>query len=163
MLVNVGKWWSMCNFFQPTNFWLMVFLEHDWLIFPFWLGNFIIPIDELMLFKWVGQPPTRACFFNLQQIYEGDAQDSHWDNQPLNMVNIWWNMIFWMNQNELKLVNLTTWSGFTWRKFWLYFGLGVSWVNLMPQKGVVHWRKYGDLMVIYGYLWWHLLHSLHSI
>ena len=38
-------------------------------------------------------------------------------------------------------------------KILVIFGLGVSWVNLMPQKGVVHWRKYGDLMVIYGYLW----------
>ena len=33
-------------------------LEHGWIIFPY-IGNFIIPTDELISFRGVGIPPTR--------------------------------------------------------------------------------------------------------
>ena len=32
-------------------------LEHDWIIFPY-IGNFIIPTDELIFFRGIGIPPT---------------------------------------------------------------------------------------------------------
>ena len=38
---------------------MVVFLEHDWMIFP--LGR-IIPIDELIFVSGVGIPPTRGDF-----------------------------------------------------------------------------------------------------
>ena len=31
----------------------MVFLEHDWIIFPFFVGNVIIPSDEVIFFGGV--------------------------------------------------------------------------------------------------------------
>ena len=36
----------------------VVFLEHDWMIFPDQLGLIIIPIDELIFIRGVGIPPT---------------------------------------------------------------------------------------------------------
>ena len=39
---------------------LVVFLEHDWLIFLLILGNVIIPTDEPIFFRGVGQPATRS-------------------------------------------------------------------------------------------------------
>jgi len=34
--------------------------EH--VLFFQWIGNIIIPTDELIFFRGVGQPPTRLCF-----------------------------------------------------------------------------------------------------
>ena len=38
--------------------WLVVGLEHDWIIFPETVGNFMIPIDELQSFSEGFKPPT---------------------------------------------------------------------------------------------------------
>ena len=35
---------------ESTNYWLVVFLEHDWMIFP--EMGIVIPIDELTFFRW---------------------------------------------------------------------------------------------------------------
>ena len=40
--------------------WLVGGLEHEFYDFPY-IGNVIIPTDELIFFRWVGQPPTTRC------------------------------------------------------------------------------------------------------
>ena len=52
--------WSA--FFRPPTFlWLVVW--NIWIIFPY-IGNFIIPTDELIFFRGVGQPPTRWLYID---------------------------------------------------------------------------------------------------
>ena len=42
---NTGCWFGCHQFYSPIN-----------------IGNVIIPIDELIFFRGVAQPPTRTCF-----------------------------------------------------------------------------------------------------
>ena len=45
----------MAELFRSVNYyWLLVFLEHDWMIFPETVGNVILPVDELIFFREVG-------------------------------------------------------------------------------------------------------------
>jgi hypothetical protein len=39
------------------HIWSVVWI-HEWIIVPY-IGNFIIPTDELIFFRGVAQPPTR--------------------------------------------------------------------------------------------------------
>jgi len=39
-------------------------LEHDWIMTFHSVGNFIIPTDEVIFFRGVGQPPTRILMIN---------------------------------------------------------------------------------------------------
>jgi len=43
------------NDFNCDIYWLVVW--NIWIIFPY-IGNFIIPTDELIFFRGVGIPPT---------------------------------------------------------------------------------------------------------
>ena len=45
-----------------TNDWLVVWLPWIW-HFPINIGLLIIPIDELLFFRGVAQPPTRNCWY----------------------------------------------------------------------------------------------------
>ena len=49
-------------------------LEHGWIIFPY-IGNFIIPTDELISFRGVGIPPTR---YKLS-----------WNGRELDAMSLW--------------------------------------------------------------------------
>ena len=46
VVYGIAGWWFGCHFWH----------------FPIYKGNFIIPIDELIFFRGVAQPPTSYCF-----------------------------------------------------------------------------------------------------
>ena len=87
----VSWWWS-----QWSKFWLIVagwwWLEHDWLFFAiYWMYNnvilvvyeilvviwIVIPIDELIFFRGVGQPPTRYFGWSLSWFFSRMICESH--------------------------------------------------------------------------------------
>ena len=47
---------------QPKICILLGGFKHDWIIFHFIYGNVIIPTDEVIFFRGVGQPPNRISF-----------------------------------------------------------------------------------------------------
>ena len=49
------------NWLIMVNIWLVVTGTMEFDDFPY-IGNFIIPTDELILFRGVGIPPTSSCF-----------------------------------------------------------------------------------------------------
>ena len=57
---TIGKWRSSHIYIYIYIYiiWLVVFLEHDWMVFPFFVGNVIVKTDEAIFFRGVGIPPT---------------------------------------------------------------------------------------------------------
>ena len=63
-VIELDNFWYPTFFVKPTDhlagylylIWLVVW--NIWIIFPY-IGNFIIPTDEVIFFRGVGIPPTR--------------------------------------------------------------------------------------------------------
>jgi hypothetical protein len=50
--------YTLSTVFPYISGWWFGTLEHEFYDFPY-IGNFIIPTDELIFFRGVSQPPTR--------------------------------------------------------------------------------------------------------
>ena len=75
---------SMIPWYYDWNIWLVV--TWTWLDFDFpYLGNFIIPFDELISFRGVGQPPARWLWMMM-------IIDDYW--WLLMITDIIWTFIF---------------------------------------------------------------------
>jgi hypothetical protein len=57
-------WPVTCEQIDDKNTWLVVTGTMEFYDFPY-IGNFIIPTDELIFFRGVGIPPTRFLFQDL--------------------------------------------------------------------------------------------------